>query len=426
MATSTSVLADDNLLRLHGSNTIGEKLAPVLAEKWLKSRGYTQVTVRETGPVERLVIGRDARGRQFTVEVLAHGSSTAFTDLASGSADVGMASRPVKTKEVSELMHLGKLDNVRSEYVAGLDGVAVIVNPANPLASLDKETVRRVFAGELRYWSQLGGKPGAIRVLARDDKSGTYDTFKHLVLEGDSKLTAEAGRFESSAELVTQVASDPLAIGFVGLAYTKGVKALGIADGGAAIVPEPFSVATEDYALARRLFLYVPTRGEKWQMAHDFAQFAVSTEGQLALAPLGFISQEIEARDVAHSNGVPEEYAHFTSGARRLSLNFRFDQGVFELDNKAKRDMARLTAWLARPENAKRKLLLFGFADPHESLPIKSIVLSVDRADAVAELLIMNGLRPFRVRGYGSSVAVASNESASGRHRNRRVEVWVQ
>jgi phosphate transport system substrate-binding protein len=191
-------------------------------------------------------------------------------------------------------------------------------------------------------------------------------------------------------------------------------------------MPEPFSVATEDYALARRLFLYVPTRGEKWQLAQDFARFAVTAEGQSTLAPLGFVSQEIEARAVAHGGDVPAEYAGFTQGARRLSLNFRFDQGVFELDNKAKRDMGRLTAWLARPENARRKLLLFGFSDPHEALPIKSIVLSVDRADAVAELLIMNGLRPYRVRGYGASVTVASNESENGRHRNRRVEVWVQ
>lgn len=247
-----------------------------------------------------------------------------------------------------------------------------------------------------------------------------------MVLENDAKLAGNAGRYESSAELVSQVAGDPLAIGFVGLAYIQGVKALAIADGGAAIVPEPFSVATEDYALARRLYLYAPTRGEKWQVAQDFARFAVSASGQAALPPLGFISQEIEARAVAHGGEVPEEYARFTSGARRLSLNFRFDQGVFELDNKAKRDMDRLVAFLDRPENAARKLLLFGFADPHEALPIKSLALSVDRADAVAEILIMNGVSPLRVRGYGDAVAVASNASDSGRKRNRRVEVWVQ
>ncbi len=420
------VQAEENLLRLHGSNTIGDKLAPVLAEKWLKSKGYSQVRVRETAPEERLVEGRDAKGNLLAVEIRAHGSTTAFTDLAAGSADLGMASRPIKAKETAQLAALGKLDDVRSEYVIGLDGVAVIVHPSNPLTTLDKADVRRIFSGEVNDWSQLGGPAGAIRVLARDDKSGTYDTFKSLVLDHDAKLVADAGRYESSSELVAQVAGDPQAIGFVGLAYIQGVKALAIADGGAPIMPEPFSVATEDYALSRRLFLYAPTSGEQWQLAQDFARFAVSAAGQLTLAPLGFISQEIEARPVAHADEVPQEYKQFTDGAQRLSLNFRFEQGVYELDNKAKRDMARLAAYLAKPENARRKLLLFGFADSHERLPIRSLVLSVDRADAVAELLLMNGLKPYRVRGYGASVAVASNESDAGRHRNRRVEVWLQ
>ncbi|HEY0720929.1 MAG TPA: phosphate ABC transporter substrate-binding/OmpA family protein [Gammaproteobacteria bacterium] len=418
--------AEENLLRLHGSNTIGDKLAPVLAEKWLKSKGYSQVTISETAPEERRVEGRDAKGRQLAVEIRAHGSTTAFTDLAAGSADLGMASRPIKAREVAQLVALGKLDDVRSEYVVGLDGVAVIVHPANPLATLDKAAVRRIFAGEVDDWSQLGGKAGAIRVHARDDKSGTYDTFKSLVLDEGAKLVGTAGRYESSTELVAQVAADPQAIGFVGLAYIQGVKALAIADGGAPIAPAPFTVATEDYALARRLFLYAPTRGHNWQLAQDFASFAVSIEGQRALEPHGFVSQEIEARPVAHESEVPQEYARFTHGAQRLSLNFRFEPGVYELDNKAKRDLMRLAAYLARPENARRKLLLFGFADSHELLPIRSLVLSVDRADAVAEWLLMQGVEPYHVRGYGDAVAVASNDSDSGRHRNRRVEVWLQ
>jgi len=423
---ATAALADNStMLRLHGSNTIGDKLAPVLVQQWLKFKGYTQLSVRDTAPDERLVVGRDGKGREFFVEIHAHGSSTAFADLASGSTDIGMASRPIKPNEVAALAKLGTMDDVHSEYVIGLDGVAVIVNFDNPIASLDKNTLRRIFSGEVRDWSQLGGEPGAIRVLARDDKSGTYDTFKSLVLEG-TKLTPGASRYESSVELVDQVKADPQAIGFVGLAYTDGVKPLAIADGGAAIMPESFSVATEDYALSRRLFLYVPTRGAKSQMAQDFASFVVSTVGQLALEPNGFISQEIESRIVALPANVPEEYAQFTHGARRLSINFRFDKGMVELDNKAKRDVKRLAAFLAKPENAHRKLMLFGFADSHESLPIKSLVLSVERADAVAEMLMMNDLKPYRVRGYGSSLEVASNESEAGRHRNRRVEVWIQ
>jgi len=161
-------------------------------------------------------------------------------------------------------------------------------------------------------------------------------------------------------------------------------------------------------------------------LAQDFASFAVSTVGQLALEPNGFVSQEIESRQVRLPADVPAEYAQFTHGARRLSLNFRFAEGVFDLDNKAKRDVQRLSAFLAKPENRRRKVMLFGFADSHEIMPIRSLLLSVDRADTVAEVLIRHGLRPYRVRGYGSDVEVASNESDAGRYRNRRVEVWIE
>lgn len=426
LAVSSVANAQQNLLRLHGSNTIGDKLAPVLAERWLRSKGFNQVSVAETSPEERLVQGRDDQGRLFSVEIQAHGSSTAFADLASGSADIGMASRPIKRKEVDALARLGKMNDVQSEYVIGLDGVAVIVNPANPLATMDKEILRLVFAGVITDWAELGGTPGKIRVLARDHKSGTWDTFKHLVLTGGAQLIPDAGRYESSVELVQQVAGDPNAIGFVGLAYVDGVNALAIADGGLAIKPEAFTVATEDYALARRLFLYAPTRGELSDTAQDFARFAVSQYGQQTLEPLGFISQEIKASRVAHGGTAPEEYSEFTKGAQRLSLNFRFDKEAYELDNKAKRDLERLVNYLTEPQNAERKLYLFGFADSHETLPIKSLVLSVDRADTVADLLVKHGLNPIRVRGYGSAVAVASNDDTSGRSRNRRVEVWLE
>jgi phosphate transport system substrate-binding protein len=70
--------------------------------------------------------------------------------------------------------------------------------------------------------------------------------------------------------------------------------------------------------------------------------------------------------------------------------------------------------------------MLFGFADSSESLPIKALQLSVSRADRVADLLANEGMSAMRVRGYGSAVPVASNATEAGRHKNRRVEVWVQ
>jgi len=419
-------LAATSQLRIHGSNTIGAELMPVLAEAWLKSKGFSNISRKEVRLDELQLTATNAAGDQMVIEINSHGSSTAFADLGNGTTDIGMASRPIKPTEVKSLSTLGKLDDVKSEYVLGLDGVAVIVNPANSIAKLDKATLHKIFTGEIKDWSQLGGKAGPIHVLARDSRSGTYDTFNHLVLDEKGNLVADAKRFESNAELSDQVAADPAAIGFTGLAYVKKNRVLSIADGPTAIPPTTFSVATEDYALSRRLFLYVPQKGGQSDLARDFANFTVSDQGQRMIDQAGFISQEIRAESIEYATDLPDEYKKFTQGAKRLSLNFRFTKGSADLDNKAQRDTDRLVVFMKHDTNVKRQLMLFGFSDASEAIPMVALNLSSDRADSVADLLIRQGLTPVRVRGYGSVAAVAANDNEAGRQKNRRVEVWVK
>lgn len=409
-------------LRIHGSNTIGAELMPVLAEAWLKGKGYGNVSRQPLGHDEQQLIGTNAAGEQMIIEIKAHGSSTAFADLGKGESDIGMASRPIKSSELKSLSKLGRLDDVKSEYVLGLDGVAVIVNPANPVAKLDKATLRKIYSGEIKDWAQAGGKAGAIHVLARDANSGTYDTFNHLVLD-DKALVGDAKRFESNEELSDAVAADPAAIGFTGLAYVKKNRVLAIHDGATAIPPTTFSVATEDYSLARRLFLYVPQMGEKSGLAKEFADFTVSEKGQSVIDQVGFISQDIRVEHTVFATDLPDEYKKLTEGAKRLSVNFRFTKGSAELDNKAQRDMERLEKYLKRD---KAKPMLFGFSDASEAIPMVALTLSTDRADTIADLLIRRGVQPTRVRGYGSVGAVAANDNEDGRIKNRRVEVWVK
>ena len=99
-----------------------------------------------------------------------------------------------------------------------------------------------------------------LKVFARDDKSGTFDTFAALVLQPSKlKLGPNTERIEDSETLANAVASDPGGIGFIGLPYVGATKALAVADGDSLpLLPNAFTVATEDYPLARRLFLYTP------------------------------------------------------------------------------------------------------------------------------------------------------------------------
>lgn len=409
------------VLRLHGSNTLGESLAPAWVEAWFAQRGCTGT---ERHPVEsgqiRLV---GTGGCDLEVDLQTHGSGTGIADLLNGRTDLAMASRPVNAREVQAARDqgLGVLDAPGQELVVALDGVAVIVHPDNPLRELRVAQVRALFDGSVRNWSQVGGRGGAVRVHARDAESGTFDTFRGLVL-GQRPLRADATRYESTRELAAAVAADPSAIGFVGIAGVGGARALAIADAGVALMPEAFRIAVEDYPLSRRLYLYQAANASP--LAREFGRFVLSTDAQALIERNGFVSQEVRAYADSVRPDAPAEYRELVEDTRRLSLNFRFGRGL--VDSKATADVERLVQFMTLPENRNARLLLLGFVDPDEVSPYMAQSLSNDRVDYIASLLEAARLPVIRVRGMGGTAPLAAEDSGdAGRYRNRRVEVWI-
>lgn len=238
-------------------------------------------------------------------------------------------------------------------------------------------------------------------------------------------LVANAERFESTEALSRAVATDALGIGFVGLAGVGNAKPLAVSDHGTQpLVPTRLTVATEDYLLSRRLFLY--QRNDAGPLARELVEFAMGARGQQVVDAIGFVSQDVQALAVAPRDDVSSEYLALTAGARRLSVNFRFGSGVAFLDSKALRDVDRLGAWLHEPQQHGLELVLIGFADGNESNPYQALSLSNDRVDYVAQQLVGRGVGAARVRGMGHAGRVADDATAVGRQRNRRVEAWVR
>ncbi len=420
------------LLRLHGSNTIGEKLAPMLVQGFLASEGGTSVRVVDgADPVERTVQAANygKPPASVSVELKAHGSATAFTSLEGGLTDIGMASRQVNAAELERLTpRLGNLTQAGAEHIVGLDGIAVIVNRVNPVDTLTVEQAARIFAGEYATWDRVGGPARPIQVYARDEKSGTWDTFKALVLERYKLKLGAAKRLESSSELSDQVAQNPDAIGFIGLPYVRNSRALSIADtrGSQALQPTQFTVATEDYPLSRRLYLYTPpqaTNPDAKLAVARFVEFALSPAGQELVQQAGFVPQLASPERVAAPADAPDEFRRIAARARRLSLTFRFRPGSDEMDNKALRDVERVQAFVQ--QNPGASLVLIGYADATGAV-LTNVQLSRDRAHSVEAALTARGIAVAEVTGLGAALPLASNETPQGRQKNRRVEVWVQ
>jgi phosphate transport system substrate-binding protein len=441
-----------NALGIHGSNTIGAELMPRLIEAYAQSRNErVRISNGDAPDVSEIrVVGNDGRDRA-AIDLQARGSGTATPGLLSGKAVIGMASRPLNEAELTQLADRGLADmrSPSSEHVLALDGIIVIVSPANRVGKLSLQQIQGIFSGAISDWSEVGGTPGRINVYARDAKSGTFDTFKTLVLDpGKRELAAGTERFESSNDLSDRVANDPNAIGFVGFAYRRNTKALSLANEcGMTFSPSTFSVKSEEYPLSRRLFLYSGTLPEQ-SFAAGLLQFSLSKAAQSVVKESGFINQDLEW----HSFGQTDRTAQARSARKlragagepfmtllrdveetsRISTTMHFRYNSLDLDSKSLTDVDGLAQFLQflLQRKAGGKLVLAGFTDSAGTAD-KNIALSLQRANVVRQSLLRKLGDPqyaklIETRGYGPALPVACNDNEAGRDKNRRVEVWLR
>lgn len=427
-ATASLPLPADNnpVLRIHGSNTIGAQLGPALVEGLLRQQGMQGIRTEAGAKANELrVTATTPNGAPVSIDIAAHGSGTGFIALKARKTDIAASSRPIKASEVQDLADMGDMKSPEAEQVIAIDGVAVILNPGNPIRQLTSEQLAGIFSGEIRNWQELGGKDGDINLYARDEQSGTYETFKELVLLKYRKiLSNRAKRFESSEQLSDEVSQDRNGIGFIGLPYVRHAKAVAVADGDSRpMLPTVSLIATEDYPLSRRLYLYVPIDArQRWASA--LISFAQSPEGQAIVAQNGFVAQTVQAIKVQATGQMPSEYQALTREAERLSVNFRFAQGSARLDNKALLDVQRVADYLKQHDKLDQRVILVGFGDAKED-PQRAQLLSRLRAMAVRRELMKSNVTLREVVGFGDEMPVAANDLDDGRIKNRRVEVWV-
>jgi phosphate transport system substrate-binding protein len=250
-----TVRADSIVIK--GSDTLGAKLVPQLAEQFESEHPGTEFNIA------------------------AEGSATAFAALIDKTAALGMASRPAKPEELAG----AKAKGVElKETIVAYDGIAVIVNSANPVKALTRKQVEQIFTGEISDWSAVGGSAGKISLYTRNTSSGTYAEFRELAMK-KRDYAPSAQKLAGNEQIASEVAHNPAGIGYVGLAYAKakGVKVLPI-DGA---IPTKESVLGKAYPYARPTFYY--TDGEPSGPAKEFIEFTLSDAGQKIVDQVGFV-----------------------------------------------------------------------------------------------------------------------------------------
>jgi phosphate transport system substrate-binding protein len=229
---------------------------------------------------------------QDFISVTGGGSGTGLSAIISGTCDIAMSSRNIKAKEI-ELA--GKKGIKPFEIKVALDGLAVVVNPKNPVSKLTAAQLAGIFTGKITNWKQVGGSDSKIVILSREVNSGTHVYFKeHVLRRNDPNSTEEfagsALMLSSSQAIADEVAGNADAIGYYGMGYISNKqKAISVAkDPNSEFVsPTIENVISGKYPISRPLLLY--TNGQPAGLIKKFVDFTLSKEGQEIVAKTDFV-----------------------------------------------------------------------------------------------------------------------------------------
>jgi phosphate transport system substrate-binding protein len=443
--------SENIVLSLSGSTSMGDELVPKLAQAFLRD----ELGATSTGSK---IETRDANGHSYlhvwgkvpgtsalqVIKIYATGSGAAFKCLAAARGpeycDIGMSSRPINDMDKHLYPSLSNLGDRATEHVVALDGIAVIVNPRNPVSQLSIPQLRAIYTGQILKWSEVGGKDAPIELYGRDQNSGTLEMFTEKVIGADPQGRTRTARVAPDHQIgdsnliVDAVMRSPNAIGYVSSPMIRDAKALLISDGsGPALRPTELSVVTEDYPICRRLLLYHwDTPGS---LLNAFVRYVMYKPGQAIVTQLPFVGLMPRVFPVPPPPKAPLAYKKMALTYSRIGLSFHFSSSLAvaggdnssQLDNLADINILRLRTFLSQHGGTGNDILLIGFADNIEE-GVRNGRLAHQRAESIA-----TGLRAIgvfvpseNIRDFGSDLAVASNDTPEGQSKNRRVEVWVR
>lgn len=213
------------------------------------------------------------KNKGVTVNLNLTGSGTGIQEASEGKCDIGNSSRKLKDEETEKL----------DATVVGLDGIALVVNPANKLEDITLWDLAKVYSGEITNWKELGGDDKSIVVIGREDGSGTRDGFESIVM-GD-KEPKYAQELESTGSVINAVATTDGAIGYASLANVdETVKALKI--GGVEATEE--NVKSGAYEV-QRPFICATLKGSDNKLVKAYLDFILSEEGQALVLAQGAV-----------------------------------------------------------------------------------------------------------------------------------------
>jgi phosphate transport system substrate-binding protein len=204
------------------------------------------------------------------------GSGSGIKAVLEGRCDIGLSSRSLKDDEKAEGL---------KETVLAYDGIAIIVNPENPVNNLDLETIAKLYTGEITNWKDVGGNDAEVVLIGREAGSGTRDGFESIT--GTADKCRYRQELTSTGDVITTVSQNPNAIGYASLASLKdSVKALTV--GG--VAPTEETVKDGSYVVQRPFVLVTKDGAALSETAQKFFDYATSADAAGIIAKAGAVA----------------------------------------------------------------------------------------------------------------------------------------
>ena len=211
----------------------------------------------------------------ITVNYTGSGSGAGVTGAQEGTCDIGLASRDLKDDETG--VH---------QITVAKDGIAIIVNPANPVADLSLEQIAALATGETANWADVGGSDGQVVFMGREAGSGTRDGFESIT--GTEDACVYQNEYTSTGEVIAGVASNPNAIGYASLSAVEGDDTVKVVTVGG-VAPSEETVLDGTYAIQRNFNFIISDSAQLSPAAQAFVDWATSTDASDLIAGAGAV-----------------------------------------------------------------------------------------------------------------------------------------
>ena len=209
------------------------------------------------------------------------GSGAGIASLINGTVDFSLASRDVRPSEFEDGAAVG-VEII--EHTTSYDGIAVVVNPGSGMTEISLDDLGKVYRGEITNWSEVGGNDIDIVLIGRDSASGTFAFFQEIVVGEDNDYSTAMRNIQTNMGIVTEVSTNPGAVGYVGMGYVTDDLVVLEVDG---VLGTVENVRDGSYPLARRMLMN--SDGAPTGLAAAFLEWVQGPAGQAIVEEEGFV-----------------------------------------------------------------------------------------------------------------------------------------